>query len=244
MVKKAIKLCPACDGKMEISLLTCNKCGLEIKKNFEQTVFNNLDEDQIEFLLKFIEQEGNIKAMQELYNLSYPLVKNKLSDLKQALEINEYQNVEEWNVNEMSTKASDIIKTAFKNANGIIKVTTAQGKVFEINGDNTTLGSYQALRETRYEYRVFDIVTDLLIQNGGSAKKGNARNYRVGEKGCELNTVAGAIGNKYHNKNIGEYSFDPVFIIVAIMDWAGIVYNKRGYIELTEKYKELIRNNH
>ena len=30
--------------------------------------------------------------------------------------------------------------------------------------------------------------------------------------------------------------FDPVFVLAAILDWAGIVRNERGYLELTADY--------
>ena len=37
---------------------------------------------------------------------------------------------------------------------------------------------------------------------------------------------------------IGESVLDPVFAIAAIMDWAGIVHNNRGYIEYTPAYRD------
>jgi len=52
-----------------------------------------------------------------------------------------------------------------------------------------------------------------------------------------VNTVAGAIAKNYYHKSVGEKATDLVFIVAAIMDKAGIIYNKYGEIELTEEYR-------
>ena len=41
-----------------------------------------------------------------------------------------------------------------------------------------------------------------------------------------------AIATEYYGKEEGESSFDPLFVIAAILDWAGIARNERGYMEL------------
>ena len=140
----------------------------------------------------------------------------------------------------VSIKASDIIKNKFMEHNGVVNIETASGKIFEVDADNVSIGSVSALHRERYEYRVFDYITDLLVQKGGEVRKGAGRNARLGEKNCTDDTIAGMIGKKYYNKKDGEYTFDPVFILVAIMEWAGIVNNKRGYVELTKEYKTKI----
>ena len=86
-----------------------------------------------------------------------------------------------------------------------------------------------------YEYSVFDVITELLESQGGKAKKGYGRR-RLGDPGCEETTVAGAIMKNYFGKTTGESCFDPTFALVAILEWAGIVRNGWGYIELTEEY--------
>ena len=88
-----------------------------------------------------------------------------------------------------------------------------------------------------YDYTVFDAVVDLLMKSPGyCARKGNARNFKLGEPGCEENTVAGAV-LVYMGKKPGESGLDPVFILAAVLEWAGIATNGRGYIALTEKYR-------
>jgi len=240
--KKMVNTCPVCNGKMKITELKCDKCGLEIRKEFEPSVFDRLDKNQYEFLITFLACEGNITDMQNKLDLNYPAVKRKIYELLNTLGINRPTEAQSdsWTVNNNSTKASDIVKSFFAKENGIAKIETQTGKVFTVDADDKTIGSFDGLRDTRYEYRVFDLVTDLLVSKGGEAKKGNGRNYKVGEKGCALDTIAGMIGNKYHNRPVGEYTFDPVFLIVAIMDRVGIVHNMRGYVRLTDEYKRKI----
>ena len=43
---------------------------------------------------------------------------------------------------------------------------------------------------------------------------------------------------EYYGKSEGESVFDPVFILAGILEWADIAKNGRGYIELTNNYRE------
>lgn len=79
-----------------------------------------------------------------------------------------------------------------------------------------------------YEYRVFDVIVELLLANGGRARKGNGRNYKLGEPECDETTVVGTIAKKYAGKKNGESVFDPVFVFAAVLEWAGIAHNERG----------------
>ena len=83
------------------------------------------------------------------------------------------------------------------------------------------------------------MIVDLLkTQPNYRADKGSARGHRLGEAGCEENTDAGAILKNYFKKNAGESGVDPVFVLAAVLEWAGIAYNHRGYLELTAAYSE------
>ena len=56
--------------------------------------------------------------------------------------------------------------------------------------------------------------------------------------GCEENTVVGTIA-LHRGRTIGESVFDPVFVIAAILEWAGIAKNGRGELILTEEHNDL-----
>ena len=34
--------------------------------------------------------------------------------------------------------------------------------------------------------------------------------------------------------------FDPVFVLAAVLDWAGIAHNERGYLTLTADYRSML----
>ena len=88
-----------------------------------------------------------------------------------------------------------------------------------------------------YPYLVFDAIVALLLRSPGyRVKKGNARNYKLGEPGCEESTVAGTVLT-FMGKKAGESGLDPVFILAAVLDWAGIATNGRGEIALTASYR-------
>ena len=53
---------------------------------------------------------------------------------------------------------------------------------------------------------------------------------------CMEDTIVGCIA-KYKHIAEGAYAYDPVFVLSAILDWAGIAHNKRGYLELTADYR-------
>jgi len=252
MVKK-ITECPSCKNKLQIVTLKCNKCGLELHNEFESTPFEALKDEQYDFLIAFLRNRGNMKLIQSELNISYPYAKKKLDELLKALNLLNIENGEEnmknievintqnWTVDTKSSKASDIIKTKLKENNGKAVVTTFEGKNYEIVAlaDGETFFC-EALPIAPYSYKVFDVIIELLINQGGKAQKGNARNYKVGEEKCDENTVVGAIGINYFKKSYGESTFDPVFIMAAVLEWAGIAHNLRGYIELTQEYKNKI----
>lgn len=91
-----------------------------------------------------------------------------------------------------------------------------------------------------YTYDVFDVIVDLLLREGGSARKGMGRNSPLGEGGCTEDTVVGAIGKYYFKAPAGKYVFDPVFVLAAVLDWAGIAHNERGYLTLTADYRSML----
>ncbi|MBR2321741.1 MAG: hypothetical protein IKA57_06355 [Clostridia bacterium] len=85
-----------------------------------------------------------------------------------------------------------------------------------------------------YHFEVFDVIQELLNQKGGRALKGAGRGKedKVGYGKCGLDTVVGYIAYKYSGVKLGASTFDPVFVLAAVLDWANIARNCRGYIEL------------
>ena len=108
-----------------------------------------------------------------------------------------------------------------------------------MNADGLSFTSDKLPIKPPYEYRVFDVIVDLLVSQGGRAKKGNGRSYRLGDKNCDKTTVVGAVAIDRGN-NIGDSVFDPVFVFAAILEWAGIAHNERGELTLTQQYRSML----
>lgn len=249
-MSKLISKCPCCNGTLNITSLQCPDCGVELRNTFEQSTFDRLDEDQMNFLLSFLKHRGNLKNLQEEIDISYPTAKKRLEELLIALEIaaEEKNNAEQElldmsniSVNRNSNRASEIIKAKLLDNGGRVTVFTARGLPCEVwmNTDSISFTSDKLPIKPPYEYRVFDVIVDLLVSQGGRAKKGNGRSYKLGEKNCDKTTVVGAVAMDRGN-SIGDSVFDPVFVFAAILEWAGIAHNERGELILTQQYRSML----
>lgn len=84
MVKVPTK-CPICGKKTHVAVVKCDGCGTTINNKFGFSVFERLDEKQTEFALAFLECEGSIKDMERRFDISYPTVKVRLSEIRKTL---------------------------------------------------------------------------------------------------------------------------------------------------------------
>ena len=241
--------CPGCYETLRISALQCPSCGLELRNDFELGPFDQLDEGQYRFLLSFLQNRGNLKEVQAEMQISYPTAKKRLEELLTALHLGSPAKKEERRemdvsrlpVDYASKKPSEIIKAKLKEHGGHVTVFTVRGLPCEIYAepDGKTFSSDKLPLKPYYDYGVFDVIVDLLVRQGGRARKGNGRNYKLGQPGCEENTVVGAIA-KYRGFQPGDSVFDPVFVMAAVLEWAGIAENGRGELILSKSYETLL----
>lgn len=136
-------------------------------------------------------------------------------------------------MNTESLKASEVIRKKLIEAGGTAKIHTLQGKAFNITitHDGKAFET-KKLPQVNYGFDVFDVIVDLLREKNGKAFKGNGRNHKLGHPGCELDTVVGIVAYQYAGKKEGESVLDPVFALAAILAWAEICYNERGFLTL------------
>lgn len=128
-------------------------------------------------------------------------------------------------------KASEIIREKIRQAGGQIDVISFNRKHrYDITATGDSFTCPKLPRAFRFA--VFDVIVSLLHRLGGSAKKGSGRNHRVGHDKCSGDTVVGAIALEYLGKQEGDSVIDPVFVLAAVLDWAGIAANERGKIRL------------
>ena len=182
--------------------------------------------------------------------ISYPTAKKRLDELLIALEImqeetsitkQEVVDMSNISMDRNSNRASEIIKAKLMDNGGHVTVYTARGLPCEVwvNADGLSFTSDKLPIKPPYEYRVFDVIVNLLVSQGGRARKGNGRNYKLGENNCDKTTVVGAVAIDRGNK-AGDSVFDPVFVLAAVLEWAGIAHNERGELVLTHQYRSML----
>ena len=240
--------CPVCGELLQISRLSCPTCRAEFPVEDQVSEYDRLSPEQGLFLHTFLACRGNLKELQNELGISYPTAKKRLDELLLALGITEDKPDDRKGMvnvtmlqraDENSIHASDIIKNKLIDCGGTAVVQSVSGKryVVHANPDGTSFSCDELPVTPPYEYRVFDVIAALLFQQGGKAKKGNGRNYRLGDVDCMEDTVVGYIAKNYADKKSGDSVYDPVFVLSAILDWAGIAHNQRGYLELTADYR-------
>ncbi|MBQ7768634.1 MAG: DUF2089 family protein [Oscillospiraceae bacterium] len=245
---KAISTCPACQGKLYIASLACPDCGMELKNTFDISSFDTLDNEKFAFLLSFLRNRGNLKNVQTELQISYPTAKRKLDEILIALDLfeedagfseKEEMDMRNWFTDHTSTKASEIIKTKLKENGGRVIVHTVRGLPCEIYvaADGSSFESDKLPIKPAYRFEVFDTIVELLKKQNGRARKGNGRNYKLGEENCDDTTVVGYIAKHYAHKEDGASVFDPVFVLAAVLEWADIAKNERGELVLTANYR-------
>lgn len=81
------KKCPICQGNVIITRFFCPDCQTSVEGSFilQQSPFQNLNQEQMNFLLTFVRSEGRLNRMEEILGLSYPTLKNRLNDVIMAL---------------------------------------------------------------------------------------------------------------------------------------------------------------
>ena len=241
--------CPVCKAKLHISRLSCTQCKAEYPIDEEFFPFEYLSTEQKSFMLTFLKCGGNIKAMEAELNISYPTIKKRYEELLIALGLKEKAIAERDNIDmsifgeidRNSKKASDIIKNKLYDNNGTIVINLPKGGACSVsiaeNGDSFVSDK---LGNQVVSFSVFDIIVDFLKDNGGEAPKGLGRSYKVGYGKCSEDTVMYQIATQYYGVEVGKYSFDPLFVLAAMLEWAGIAENGWGYLRLLNFQEEKI----
>lgn len=130
-------------------------------------------------------------------------------------------------------KASELVIKKLREVGGDAWITLLNGDETHVSVGGRDYFVSDKLPNQNVDWSIFDIVVDFLKkQPCGRAVKGGCRGSKVGENKCGRDTVMYAIATEYYGKEEGESSFDPLFVIAAILDWAGIARNERGYMEL------------
>ncbi len=72
-------LCPECRAPMTIRRLVCPRGHVAMEGEFEVPTLARLSLEEQLFVTAFVRCHGSIKRMEELFEISYPTVKNRLN---------------------------------------------------------------------------------------------------------------------------------------------------------------------
>lgn len=79
-------VCPECQAPMGIRRLACPHGHVAMEGEFETPALTGLGLDEQLFVTAFLRCHGSIKRMEELFDISYPTVKNRLSAIVDKLD--------------------------------------------------------------------------------------------------------------------------------------------------------------
>lgn len=250
MVKDLVAKCPRCNEKLIATRLSCDNCELELNGDFPLSKFDYLSADELDFVESFLKAQGSFKTLQNEKGMSYPAVKKKFNDILDKLNLTPLKS-EERNEPAMITadnqpiKETDSlvvkkIKEKLNAISGRTSIPLYSGELCEIGFDpnGKGLASPKIPPANQLIWEAFDAAVEVVVQNGGKVMKGKARSgAKLGSDDLPIDSVEGYIAYKVHGGQIGETAFGPGFVIAAVLDWAGICNNERGYLTINPIFK-------
>lgn len=80
-MRKILEKCPACEGTLIVTELSCTQCDTTVGGRFRPTIFSTLSDENLRFLEVFVKNRGNVKEMERELGASYWTIRNKLNDV-------------------------------------------------------------------------------------------------------------------------------------------------------------------
>jgi len=77
--------CPVCGDELSVTRLVCGNCGTALEGRFALGKLFQLTSDQLHFVELFLRSEGKLNRVQEELGLSYPTVRNRLTEVIQCM---------------------------------------------------------------------------------------------------------------------------------------------------------------
>lgn len=256
MIEFDFKVCPVCSGELYINRLACKNCKAEFPVDRPMSKYDILSDGQKNFLTIFLRHRGNIKSVGAELHISYPTVKRRLDDLLITLGLeNQQQNVSEVvldmnkfsEINCNSNTPSEIVRSKLYANGGSAVISLLDGKpcTIKTSMDGKFFTSDKLNKhKLAFEYSVFDCIVDLLMHSAkyqAPKGSGHGKDDKVGYGKCTEDTIIGTIAINYFQKQYGESTYDPTFVLAAILDWAGIGINARGFVSLDPSYVAKIK---
>lgn len=131
-----------------------------------------------------------------------------------------------------------VIKERLNSLGGKATVNLYKGGTFEIWYSDTENGvACNKIPLTgQLTWEVLVAAYELVIAKEGRVEKGNARAGKLGSARLPLDSLEGHIAHTVHGVQPGQSAFGPGFVICAILDWAGVCKNERGYLAINPEF--------
>lgn len=113
-MKRNLTKCPVCEGELIITRYECDNCRTKIEGNFQQNGFSELNNEQIEFIKVFLVSHGSIKEVEKQLGISYPTVKNRLSEIVKVITGKELEQPRSLDVLELIEQGNLSVEDALK----------------------------------------------------------------------------------------------------------------------------------
>ena len=84
-MQPVIGKCPVCKENLAVTRLHCPNCDTALEGRFSLGHFHQLTPEQLAFVELFLRSEGKLTRVQDELKLSYPTVRNRLTDVIRAL---------------------------------------------------------------------------------------------------------------------------------------------------------------
>ena len=248
-MENLLKVCPICGKDLVISKLKCRDCDMEYSGKFEMSAFSKLDQTEIEFLMSFLKNEGNISKMQNESGKTYASVKNQLSEinLKLGLIKEEKENIDmSFFTKKKNSKVIEAFQDRFLECGGKSKMRMLKGDPLDIwldaSGKGVANSGFTALI---CEWHILEAIVKKANEMGGVMYRGDSAaqsGAKIGSKEFPLDTMDAFLSLEFYRGSIGSSTLRRSTYYAALLAWAGIVENHRsngkgGYIIVKPEFR-------
>jgi hypothetical protein len=80
-MRKILEACPTCGGPLTITEVRCETCATEVRSRYQPCPFCRLSPEQMNFVLLFVQNRGNLSDMEKVLGVSYPTIRGKLDEI-------------------------------------------------------------------------------------------------------------------------------------------------------------------
>ena len=80
-MRKILESCPTCGGEFAVTELTCTVCDTVVRSRYSPCPFCRLAPEDLEFMLIFVRNRGNVKEMERELGVSYWTIRGRLNEV-------------------------------------------------------------------------------------------------------------------------------------------------------------------